>query len=110
MFLTGTDEHGQKIEGIARENGVTPKEYVDQIVAGIKELWKLMDISYDRFYYEPLMKHEKAVQKIFKKLYDQGDIYKSEYEGWYCTPCESFWTEIQLIGWQMPRLWTGRWN
>lgn len=96
MFLTGTDEHGQKIERIARENGVTPKEYVDRIVAGIKELWKTLDISYDHFIRTTDPEHQKTVQKIFKKLYDQGDIYKSEYEGWYCTPCESFWTEVQL--------------
>jgi len=96
MFLTGTDEHGQKIERIAKEKGVTPKEYVDGIVAGIKELWKLLDISYDDFIRTTDKRHEEVVQKIFKKLYDQGDIYKSEYEGWYCTPCESFWTEIQL--------------
>lgn len=96
MFLTGTDEHGQKIEQIAKEHKVTPKEYVDRIVAGIKELWKLMDISYDDFIRTTDKRHEVVVQKIFKKLYDQGDIYKSEYEGWYCTPCESFWTEHQL--------------
>ena len=96
MFLTGTDEHGQKIERIAKENGVTPKEYVDRIVAGIKELWKTLDISYDHFIRTTDPEHQEIVQKIFKKLYDQGDIYKSEYEGWYCTPCESFWTEIQL--------------
>ncbi len=96
MFLTGTDEHGQKIERVAKEKGVTPKEYVDHIVAGIKELWKTLDISYDHFIRTTDPEHEEVVQKIFKKLYDQGDIYKSEYEGWYCTPCESFWTEIQL--------------
>ncbi|NLN41418.1 MAG: methionine--tRNA ligase [Clostridiales bacterium] len=96
MFLTGTDEHGQKIERVARENGVTPKEYVDGIVAGIKKLWKTLDISYDHFIRTTDPEHQKTVQKIFKKLYDQGDIYKSEYEGWYCTPCESFWTEVQL--------------
>jgi methionyl-tRNA synthetase len=96
MFLTGTDEHGQKIEKIAQENNVSPKQYVDHIVAGIKELWKLMDISYDDFIRTTDRRHEEVVQKIFKKLYDQGDIYKSEYEGWYCTPCESFWTQHQL--------------
>ena len=96
MFLTGTDEHGQKIERIAKEKGVSPKEYVDEIVAGIKELWKLLEISYDDFIRTTDGRHIKVVQKIFKKLYDQGDIYKSEYEGWYCTPCESFWTELQL--------------
>lgn len=95
MFLTGTDEHGQKIQRIAEEKGVTPFEYVSEIVDGIKDLWKLMNISYDRFIRTTDEYHEKAVQKIFQKLYDQGDIYKSEYEGWYCTPCESFWTESQ---------------
>ncbi|MFO7154809.1 MAG: methionine--tRNA ligase [Caldicoprobacter oshimai] len=102
MFLTGTDEHGQKIERLAREKGVTPKEYVDNIVAGIKELWKLMDISYDDFIRTSEERHEKVVQKIFKKLYDQGDIYKGEYQGWYCTPCESFWTERQLVDGKCP--------
>ena len=95
-FLTGTDEHGQKIERKAKEKGVTPKEYVDKIVAGIKDLWKLMDIEYDDFIRTTDERHVKCVQKVFKQLYDQGDIYKSEYEGWYCTPCESFWTELQL--------------
>lgn len=102
MFLTGTDEHGQKIERLAREKGVTPKEYVDNIVVGIKELWKLMDISYDDFIRTTEGRHEKVVQKIFKKLYDQGDIYKGEYQGWYCTPCESFWTERQLVDGKCP--------
>jgi methionyl-tRNA synthetase len=102
MFLTGTDEHGQKIERLAREKGVTPKEYVDKIVVGIKELWKLMDISYDDFIRTTEERHEKVVQKIFKKLYDQGDIYKGEYQGWYCTPCESFWTERQLVDGKCP--------
>ena len=96
MFLTGTDEHGQKIQRIAEERGVTPQEYVDNIVKGIKELWTLMDISNDRFIRTTDEMHVKAVQKIFNKLYEKGDIYKSEYEGWYCTPCESFWTEHQL--------------
>ena len=96
MFLTGTDEHGQKIQRIAEEKGVTPKAYVDNIVAGIRELWKILDISNDRFIRTTDKQHEEVVQKIFKRLYDQGDIYKSEYEGWYCTPCESFWTEVQL--------------
>ena len=95
-FLTGTDEHGQKIERKAHDKGVTPKEYVDHIVAGIKDLWKLMDISYDDFIRTTDERHVKSVQKIFEQLYNQGDIYKSEYEGWYCTPCESFWTELQL--------------
>ena len=96
FFLTGTDEHGQKIERKAKEKGVTPKAYVDQIVAGIKDLWKLMDIQYDDFIRTTDDRHVACVQKLFKQLYDQGDIYKSEYEGWYCTPCESFWTELQL--------------
>ena len=95
-FLTGTDEHGQKIERKAHEAGVTPQAYVDHIVEGIKALWKLMDVEYDDFIRTTDERHVKSVQRIFKKLYDQGDIYKSEYEGWYCTPCESFWTELQL--------------
>jgi len=102
MFLTGTDEHGQKIARLADEKGVTPKEYVDVIVAGVKELWKLLNISNDRFIRTTDEMHVKAVQKIFKKLYDQGDIYKSEYEGWYCTPCESFWNERQLVDGKCP--------
>jgi methionyl-tRNA synthetase len=102
MFLTGTDEHGQKIQRIAEEKGVTPKEYVDEIVAGIKSLWELMDISYDKFIRTTDDYHIKAVQDIFKKLYDQGDIYKDSYEGWYCTPCESFWTETQLVDGKCP--------
>ena len=96
FFLTGTDEHGQKIERKAREAGVAPKEYVDHIVDGIKKLWKLMDIDYSDFIRTTDERHVKSVQQIFRKLHDQGDIYKSEYEGWYCTPCESFWTELQL--------------
>ena len=96
FFLTGTDEHGQKIERKAREAGVTPKEYVDHIVDGIKKLWKLMDIDYSDFIRTTDERHVKSVQQIFRTLHDQGDIYKSEYEGWYCTPCESFWTELQL--------------
>jgi len=102
MFLTGTDEHGQKIQRKAEEKGVAPKEYVDEIVSGIKELWELMQISNDRFIRTTDKQHEETVQKIFKKLYDQGDIYKSEYEGWYCTPCESFWAERQLIDGKCP--------
>ena len=96
MFLTGTDEHGQKIEQKAAAEGVTPKEYVDKIVANFKNLWKLMNISNDRFIRTTDDYHVKAVQKIFRALYDKGDIYKGKYEGWYCTPCESFWTETQL--------------
>ncbi len=102
MFLTGTDEHGQKIERIANEKGITPKEHVDEIVAGIKDLWKMMNISYDKFIRTTDDYHVKAVQDIFKKLYDQGDIYKSSYEGLYCTPCESFWTETQLVDGKCP--------
>lgn len=96
MFLTGSDEHGQKIERKAREAGKEPKEYVDQIVSTFKELWQKLDIDYDYFIRTTEERHEKVVQKIFKKLYDKGDIYKGNYEGWYCTPCESFWTERQL--------------
>lgn len=96
MFLTGTDEHGQKIELNAAKAGVTPKEYVDEIVAGFQKLWKLLNISNDRFIRTTDDYHVKAVQKIFKELYDRGEIYKGKYEGWYCTPCESFWTETQL--------------
>ena len=102
MFLTGTDEHGQKIQRIAEEKGVTPKEYVDDIVAGIKDLWNMMDIKYDKFIRTTDDYHIKAVQDIFKKLYDQGDIYKSSYEGWYCTPCETFLTETQLVDGKCP--------
>ncbi|MBC2581270.1 methionine--tRNA ligase [Clostridium sp. DJ247] len=102
MFLTGTDEHGQKIQRKAEEKGVTPKEYVDEIVAGIKDLWEMMNISYDKFIRTTDDYHVKAVQDIFKKLYDQGDIYKDAYEGWYCTPCESFWTETQLMDGKCP--------
>lgn len=102
MFLTGTDEHGQKIERIASEKGITPKEHVDEIVAGIKDLWKMMNISYDKFIRTTDDYHVKAVQEIFKKLYDQGDIYKDSYEGLYCTPCESFWTETQLVNGNCP--------
>lgn len=102
MFLTGTDEHGQKIQRIADENGVKPKEYVDKIVAGVKELWKTLDISNDRFIRTTDKLHQEVVQTIFKKLYDKGDIYKSEYEGWYSTPCESFWTEHQLVDGKCP--------
>ncbi len=95
-FLTGADEHGQKIERKAKAEGITPQQYVDGIVAGFQRLWKLLDISYDGFIRTTDEQHVKAVQKIFKQLYEQGDIYKSEYEGHYCTPCESFWLERQL--------------
>ncbi|OXT07307.1 methionine--tRNA ligase [Thermoanaerobacterium thermosaccharolyticum] len=102
MFLTGTDEHGQKIQRKAKEKGVTPKQYVDEIVAWIKDLWKTMDISNDKFIRTTDKQHEEIVQKIFTKLYEKGDIYKSEYEGWYCTPCETFWTEKQLVDGNCP--------
>jgi methionyl-tRNA synthetase len=95
-FQTGTDEHGQKIQLKAQEAGVTPQEYVDAIAAQIKQIWDIMNTTYDRFVRTTDPAHEKQIQKIFKRLYDQGDIYKSEYEGWYCTPCESFFTESQL--------------
>lgn len=95
-FLTGTDEHGQKIQQKAEESGKSPKEFVDEIVRGIKELWKILDVEYDQFIRTTDEYHVKAVQKIFQKLYDQGDIYKGDYEGWYCTPCEAFFTEHQL--------------
>jgi len=101
-FLTGTDEHGQKIERRAKEQNVTPKQYVDNIVDWIKELWKTMDIGYDIFIRTTDAHHEAAVQKIFKKLYEQGDIYKSAYEGLYCTPCETFFTERQLVDGKCP--------
>ncbi|AKL93601.1 methionyl-tRNA synthetase MetG [Clostridium aceticum] len=96
QFLTGTDEHGEKIQKAASQKGMAPKEYVDEIVRDIKDIWKRMDISYDIFIRTTDEHHVKSVQKIFQKLYDQGDIYKGEYEGWYCTPCESFWTKTQL--------------
>ncbi len=102
FFLTGTDEHGQKIENKAKENNVTPKEYVDKIVDNAKDLWKSLGISYDKFIRTTDKYHEEAVQKIFTRLYEQGDIYKGEYEGLYCTPCESFWTESQLVDGKCP--------
>ena len=105
MFLTGTDEHGQKIEDKAKEAGVTPKEYVDNIVEGekgVRDLWKLMNISNDRFIRTTDDYHVAAVQKIFKKMYDNGDIYKGTYRGKYCKPCESFWTESQLVDGKCP--------
>lgn len=102
MFLTGTDEHGQKIEEKADAASVTPQEYVDNVVAGIKKLWELMNISNDRFIRTTDDYHVESVQKIFKALYDRGDIYKSSYKGKYCTPCESFWTESQLVDGKCP--------
>ncbi len=101
-FQTGTDEHGQKIELKAQEAGVTPKEFVDDVVGTIRGLWDLMNTSYDKFVRTTDTAHEKQVQKIFKRLYDQGDIYKGSYEGLYCTPCESFWTEAQLVDGKCP--------
>ena len=102
FYLTGTDEHGQKIQKVAQAAGVPVKEYIDKIVGELKDLWKLLDISYDKFIRTTDEYHEKAVQKIFNKLYEQGDIYKSEYEGWYCTPCEAFWTKSQLVDGKCP--------
>ncbi len=102
MFLTGTDEHGQKIERRAAEENVTPQAFVDNIVDWIKDLWKTMDISYDKFIRTTDKEHKETVAQIFKKLYDQGDIYKSEYEGLYCTPCETFFTEHQLVDGKCP--------
>lgn len=101
-FQTGTDEHGQKIELKAAEAGVTPKQFVDNVAGEIKRIWDLMNTSYDKFIRTTDEYHEKQVQKIFKKLYDKGDIYKGHYEGMYCTPCESFWTESQLVDGKCP--------
>ncbi len=102
FFMTGTDEHGQKIEEKAKKEGLTPKEYVDRNVARARDLWKVLDISYDKYMRTTDEYHVKAVQKICQKLYDQGDIYKGEYKGLYCTPCESFWTETQLVDGKCP--------
>lgn len=102
FFLTGTDEHGQKIEEIAKAEGITPKEHVDKVAGEIREICDLLNTTYDKFIRTTDGYHEKVVQKIFKKLYDQGDIYKSEYEGLYCTPCESFWTQSQLVDGKCP--------
>ena len=102
MFLTGTDEHGQKIQDKAADAGVTPKKYVDKIVATVKDLWKLLDVSYDRFIRTTDDYHMETCQKIFTKLYEQGDIYKGEYIGHYCKPCESFWTDSQLVDGKCP--------
>ena len=102
LFQTGTDEHGQKIEEKAKLANKTPKEYVDGVASQIKDIWDLMNVSYDSFVRTTDEYHEKQVQKIFKKLYEQGDIYKGSYEGWYCTPCESFWTESQLVDGKCP--------
>ncbi len=102
FFMTGTDEHGLKVEQKAAEKGVTPKQFVDSVAAEIKRIWDLMNVSYDKFMRTTDDYHERAVQKIFTKLYNRGDIYKGAYEGLYCTPCESFWTESQLIGGKCP--------
>lgn len=102
FFCTGTDEHGQKIQQIAEETGVSPKEYVDGVAGEIKEIWDLMNTSYDKFIRTTDDYHEETVQKIFKKFYDNGDIYLGSYEGWYCTPCESFWTDTQLVDGKCP--------
>ena len=101
-FLTGTDEHGQKIEDCAREAGVSPQQWVDRVAGEIQSIWDLMGTSYDQFIRTTDPKHEKVVQKIFKKLYDQGDIYKGKYEGWYCKPCESFFTDTQAADGKCP--------
>ncbi len=101
-FQTGTDEHGQKIQEKAEKAGITPKEYVDKVAGEVKEIWDMMNTSYDNFVRTTDADHEKQVQKIFKKLYDKGDIYKGAYEGLYCTPCESFWTESQLVDGKCP--------
>lgn len=102
FYLTGTDEHGQKIEKTAESKGMQPKEFLDKQVGALIDLWKLLGISYDKFIRTTDEYHKKAVAKIFQKLYDQGDIYKSSYEGWYCTPCESFWTKSQLVDGKCP--------
>lgn len=102
FFMTGTDEHGQKIEEYANQAGITPKEYVDKVAGEIREICDLLNTTYDKFIRTTDPEHERVVQKIFKKLYEQGDIYKSEYEGMYCTPCESFWTPSQLVDGKCP--------
>ena len=101
-FMTGSDEHGQKIEENAKKAGISPKEYVDNVSGQIKAVWERMNTTYDKFIRTTDDDHEKTVQKIFKKLYDQGDIYKSEYEGKYCVPCESFFTSSQLVDGKCP--------
>jgi len=101
-LCTGTDEHGQKIENLAREAGITPQAYVDGVAGEIKNIWDLLNVKYDRFIRTTEPYHEKTVQKIFKKFYDKGDIYKGYYEGWYCTPCESFFTETQVVDGKCP--------
>lgn len=102
FFLTGTDEHGQKVEREAKERGITPLQFIDPLVAQLKDMWKLLDVSYDRFIRTTDADHVACVQKIYQKLYESGDIYKSTYNGWYCTPCESMWTESQLVNGKCP--------
>ena len=102
FFMTGTDEHGQKIEGKAKDAGKTPKEFVDEVVGEIRSIFDLMNTSYDKFMRTTEPYHEKQVQKMFRKMYEKGDIYKGKYEGWYCTPCESFWTDSQLVDGKCP--------
>ena len=109
FYLTGTDEHGQKIEKAALSQGVDVKEYVDKQVDSLKKIWDLLGISYDKFIRTTDDYHEKAVRKIFKILYDKGDIYKSEYEGWYCTPCESFGPKPNWLTANAP-IAAGKWN
>lgn len=101
-FLTGSDEHGQKIQRIAQEKGVSPQEYVDRIVASFKDLWKRLNIEYDDFVRTTEPRHERAVQEVFRRIYEKGDIYKSTYKGWYCTPCETFWLESKLVDGNCP--------
>ena len=101
-FLTGSDEHGQKIQRIAKERGVTPQEYVDRIVASFKDLWQRLNIEYDDFVRTTEARHQRAVQEVFQRIYDKGDIYKSKYKGWYCTPCETFWVESKLVDGNCP--------
>ena len=102
FFLTGTDEHGQKIEKEAKKRGVTPMEFIDPLVARLKDMWRLLDVSYDRFIRTTDKEHTECVQKIYQKLYESGDSYKAEYSGYYCTPCESMWTEAQLVNGKCP--------
>ena len=102
FFQTGTDEHGMKIEAKAEEKGCTPKQYVDDVSGEIHRIWDLMNTSYDKFIRTTDEEHVRQVQKMFRKMYEKGDIYKGKYEGWYCTPCESFWTESQLVDGKCP--------
>ncbi|MDR0357785.1 MAG: class I tRNA ligase family protein, partial [Clostridiales Family XIII bacterium] len=102
MFLTGTDEHGRKIQEIAEAAGITPQQHVDNIVRGIKDLWATMEISYDDFIRTTEERHKRRVAEIFNRIREKGDIYKGKYEGWYCTPCESFWTDVQLVDGNCP--------